>query len=366
LPLLRRPAIVALYPVSQTARPAATRPTPAPRPASQGARSALSSFTWLALATTAATYALIIVGGVVRTTGSGDACPDWPRCHGELLPPLEWHVLIEFSHRLVASVVGLLVVATAVSAWRSQRRPATVVWGSTAAVGLVIGQIILGGATVLSELSPGLVVAHLAMATALLLTLLFVAIESARSQLTTRTFVVGAGDARFGRLAAVGAVATFGLVMTGAYVSGSNAGLAITDWPLFNGRLLPDGGRLVMIHATHRLAVVAVGLLVAYLAIVAWRSHRGYRAAVVSATLAVSLYGAQVLVGAANVWTKLSAVANAAHLALAVAILATLASVAMLSLRSTQATQERRAPAVDRERQDVRPAVESLPVGRPG
>ena len=115
------------------------------------AREGGTGFRWLILSTVLATYSLIVFGGIVRATESGDACPDWPRCRGELIPPLETSVMIEFSHRLLASVVGFLVLALVIIAWRTLRSNPTITWGSVLALVLVIGQAILGGMTVLSD-----------------------------------------------------------------------------------------------------------------------------------------------------------------------------------------------------------------------
>src|SRR2546427_5245748 len=71
-----------------------------------------------------ATYILIILGGLVRATGAGLACPDWPLCPGRLIPPLDTLVLIEWRHRFVASIVGILTVAVAVAAWRGGQKGA--------------------------------------------------------------------------------------------------------------------------------------------------------------------------------------------------------------------------------------------------
>ena len=66
----------------------------------------------LALATTLLMFGLIVVGSIVRTTGSGLACPDWPLCEGRVIPRFEFHVLIEWFHRLLALLVSLLIFAT--------------------------------------------------------------------------------------------------------------------------------------------------------------------------------------------------------------------------------------------------------------
>src|SRR2546423_8643559 len=122
--------------------------------------------------TTVLIFLLIVIGSVVRTTGSGLACPEWPLCHGRLIPPMEPHVLIEWFHRLVALLVSVMLVATAgwVLAVRATR--ARLGGLALAVVALLALQIVLGGLTVLKLLSPAIVSAHLGVALLLFAALL--------------------------------------------------------------------------------------------------------------------------------------------------------------------------------------------------
>src|SRR5947209_12731442 len=137
----------------------------------------MKAFGRLASAAVVATYVLIILGGLVRVTGAGLACPDWPLCHGRLIPPLDPLVLTEWSHRFVASIVGILTLAVAVAAWRLRKAGQPGLAGlSSLALVLVIVQIGLGGLTVRHELTAWLVVAHLGTAMAFFATLVVIVV----------------------------------------------------------------------------------------------------------------------------------------------------------------------------------------------
>ena len=108
---------------------------------------------------------LILIGGFVSASGSGLACPDWPTCHGQVLPVLSGPVLVEFSHRLFALVVSLFVTGTVLVAWRSFRESKGVLALSNASFVLLLAQVFLGMVTVKSELNSLVTTAHLGLAT---------------------------------------------------------------------------------------------------------------------------------------------------------------------------------------------------------
>ena len=155
--------------------------------------SRLSSFQRLALWTTATTYFLILVGGLVRASGAGLGCPDWPRCFGGWVPPssaaelppqfdpsqfnqtLMW---TEYANRLLGVAVGFLIFATAISAWRHHRRNPRILWTTIGAFLLVGFQGWLGGRVVAHELAAWIVTVHMIVALVIVQMLLYVTVAA--------------------------------------------------------------------------------------------------------------------------------------------------------------------------------------------
>ncbi len=108
----------------------------------------------LLVAATAMTALLIFMGGVVCVTQSGRACPDWPRCNGQLGPPMRLDAIIEYSHRLVAALTSPFILAAAVVGWMRTRSLRWVSWPPTAALVLLLGVVVFGAIAVLRGLPP--------------------------------------------------------------------------------------------------------------------------------------------------------------------------------------------------------------------
>lgn len=311
------------------------------------------SFRKLSIAATAATFVLVGIGGLVRATKSGLGCgTDWPHCSGRLIPSIENRaVAIEFSHRLMASVVVVLIALLAVTAWRHYRHDRRILGTSIAALGLVLVQALLGAIVVWFELKADLVTAHLAAAMTLVavliyLTLLVSSLEGAR-------FVASRSVARKGRFAA-GAV--FILLLVGSYVTGRSAGYVFEDWPLMNGQLVPELiSDAESIHFIHRLIALSVGVIVALVCARVIRRRHELPTQARLARAALVLYATQVLVGAGNVFfpppSRMNEALVTMHLLTAALIwgslvaLATISSPAVAEARARRAT---RAPATER------------------
>lgn len=321
----------------------------------------MNRFQKLALTTAAATIVLFAVGGLVRGTGSGLGCSTWPGCTpGRLFPDGTVHSLIEFSHRFLVFVVSVLVVATAAVAWRRYRHVRSLVWPAIAAIPLVLGQAVLGGVVVHTELNPWWVTAHFAVALAFVADVVFVAANSfCAAKLPQEDHEAIGGDRGFAGLTLFATVATGALLLVGTYVRARSAGLAFTDWPLMNGRLVPALGGAATAMFAHRLLAASVFLLVLWVTIRARTMTNRSQDLVVLSTLALCLFLGQIVSGALNVWSRLRPWAIVLHVALSVLIWATLVALATVSRRLAVHAPSLGTPGVDPEG-DTTPAGGSL------
>ncbi len=269
-------------------------------------------------------FGLIVLGGVVRITGSGMGCGDhWPRCDGEWFPPLDLPTLIEIGHRWAAALVSVLVFAVAGVAWRRHRSEPALRNPAMLAAVLLVVQVLLGAVTVKLVLPPWVVIVHLANAMVLLAALMVVALRAGGSD---PMLPLAPGERhRWHRMVLVTAGLGFVVILFGAQVANFHAGLLCLGFPLCNGSVLPPASPLGALHWIHR--ALAFGFLIVAGVLVARLTRRtdpagralGRRSAVV---LAVTV--AQIGIAAAMVLSLLPPGLRAAHLLMGTAVWATL------------------------------------------
>ncbi len=285
-----------------------------------------------AVVTAAATYVLLFVGGLVTSTGSGLAVPDWPLSFGQVFPRMVGGVLFEHGHRLVAAAVGCLMLVLA--AW-------TVVSESRASVRLlallglfaVVLQGVLGGVTVLYKLPLAVSVAHACLAQT------FFCLTVALAVLTSERWVAARprADARSGVpvLAAITTGFVFAQLVLGALVRHMGAGLAIPDFPLAFGRLVPPlVSPFITVHFAHRAGALVVALAVASTLGLVVREPRRDPWLRRPALLAGLLVVVQVMLGGLTIWTQRAVVPTTLHLVVGAALLATCLVLTLRAARS--------------------------------
>jgi len=286
------------------------------------------------------TFLLMVMGGVVRVTGSGLGCPDWPTCYGRLVPPLELHSIIEYSHRSIAALAGTSIIATVLAAWLRFRHEHWIVWPATAILGLLAAQVPLGALVVATELESALVAFHLGMALLIFACTLTVVVAAYRLPFSDRPQV----PARYRLLLTSLVITLFVTLSTGALVVGSQASFACPDWPLCHGGLLPpaNASPLIAIHLLHRYMVAAAAILMVIVIVQSLREERRTTIARVWPVLLGVLFVGQVLIGAIQVWLLMPALWRALHLATASAVWAV---VVIMMVEATMMPQ--RVPVAD-------------------
>lgn len=291
-------------------------------------------FRLLAVTTSVMVYLLIVVGGIVRITGSGLGCPDWPLCHGQVVPPADMAAIIEYTHRVVAALGGVLMVATLVLAWRDHRAQRWITVPITASIALLVVQVPLGGLIVVTELEPLAVAFHLGMAMLIFAGVLLTTVAAHAP--APGAAPAHSGPRRPGYLWLLGVtlVAVFLLLLTGAFVVGTDSQLACPDWPLCHGGLLPppNSSPQVGIHLLHRYTVAANSILLALVVIATLRLAGQQRALTRWAAVLGALFAVQVVIGGVQVLLVIPTLWRIVHLAAASAVWGSLVVLAGLTL----------------------------------
>lgn len=284
-----------------------------------------------AVAVACATFVLVVVGGLVTSTGSGLSVPDWPLSFGTLFPRMEGGVRFEHTHRLIAAAVGALTVVLAV--WLARREPRRWVRGlGFVTVGAVILQGVLGGLTVLFKLPTPISVAHASLAEVFFGLTAALALVTSPRWLSPPPSLPDADAPSTRALALTTATAIYVQILLGALVRHTGAALVIPDFPLAFGRLVPPiTSPLVAYQLAHRAGATVVSLFVLWTAVRVLRRHGAEPLLRRPALALLALLGFQILLGGLTIWTRKAVVPTTAHVATGALLLVT--SV-MLALRA--------------------------------
>jgi len=265
--------------------------------------------------TAAITFVLIIIGGVVRVSGSGDACPDWPLCYGSIIPPLELRVWIEWTHRLTNALVAPSILILAIWTTISYRAQTLLVRSSWLAAVLLVVQIVLGGLVVIFGLPAALVGIHLANALLIWSAILLVALNVFRPW----AGIAPQSNPRLRRLILWSAVAVYILLFSGTIVTGTQSNIACLGWPLCSDGFLPNNVNQ-LVNIAHRYIAALMGLLLVYTLAQTVRASATLPPLRTAVQWAIGLFFGQVVIGAINVLTLFTPFWNALHLMMAAAV----------------------------------------------
>lgn len=264
---------------------------------------------WLAGFTILLTFLLINLGGLVHNTGSSLACPDWPLCYGQVMPVMEGGILVEHSHRLLASLVGLLTILLCAVAFKT-RKNKTIKILSIFALVFVILQGLLGGLTVIYQLPTIVSTAHLSLSLIYFLTLitLFFFLDE------QKVFPKSTRASRMVLLLSL--VMIYFQAILGAFMRhsglGGACGLGFENSLLCSDMLSAQG----ILHFSHRLLGFFVAFIIFYASFVLYKLAQKK-----SALLLVTLVILQVALGILTVGSELGVWETTLHLGFAALLL---------------------------------------------
>ena len=269
----------------------------------------------VALLSLVVSFIQIALGGFVRASESGLGCPDWPLCHGKIIPPFEFHTLIEYSHRLNGSLLGILVAVLLILCIMRYRRDKQLMLANYAAFTLVVSAGILGGITVITELAWWIRLIHLGIAQFLAACLMYITYKFAFDNLANdHSYLNPIRAWKWKKIFCVSLV--FLLIVSGSYMVGIGASSSCSSWPLCKGLSIPDG-MSYQVHMGHRYISVVTLAFVGYISIELMIHAKGNKLIKRVTHSALGLLGIQIILGAVTVWSGFSSHMKVTHLSVA-------------------------------------------------
>ena len=269
----------------------------------------------VALLSLVVSFIQIALGGFVRASESGLGCPDWPLCHGKIIPPFEFHTLIEYSHRLNGSLLGILVAVLLILCIMRYRRDKQLMLANYAAFILVVSAGILGGITVITELAWWIRLIHLGIAQFLAACLMYITYKFAFDNLANdHSYLNPIRAWKWKKIFCVSLV--FLLIVSGSYMVGIGASSSCSSWPLCKGLSIPDG-MSYQVHMGHRYISVVTLAFVGYISIELMIHAKGNKLIKRVTHSALGLLGIQIILGAVTVWSGFSSHMKVTHLSVA-------------------------------------------------
>jgi cytochrome c oxidase assembly protein subunit 15 len=287
-----------------------------------------------ALVTVGFTFLLLLAGAMVTSTGSSLAVPDWPLSFGKFFPEMKGGVLFEHGHRMVAGTVALLMLGLAIATQLIESRPwvKKLAWG---ALGAVILQAVLGGVTVLLHLPTQVSVAHASLAQIFFCLIVTISLVTSKSWIEERSNRLTDRPSPIRVWALWTTVLIYFQILIGAVTRHSGAGLAIPDFPLCFGQILPpEWSSLVALQFTHtRIGAFTVLIFVTHTTYRACFHFPEEKGLFWPAATAGLLVWFQCFLGIAILFTQKAIVPTSVHVIMGAA---TLASMLVLTLKSFQ------------------------------
>jgi cytochrome c oxidase assembly protein subunit 15 len=297
-----------------------------------------------------ATFVLIFIGGLVTSTESGLAVPDWPTTYGHFmfsfpLSQMVGGIVYEHGHRMVASVVGMLMVVLAFWLWLKEPRPYVRRLGFIALLA-VIAQGVLGGITVLFLLPIGVSVAHGTLAQTFFCLTICLALFTAPEWRQSTSKIEDKHRPVLPNLTIVTTAAVYVQLILGAVMRHTKSGLAIPDFPLAFGSLIPpfDSAKIA-IHFSHRIGALVVTILAVWTIARIMRHYRQEKKLLRPAILLAVAVAAQITLGAFTIWTQKAVVITTAHVATGALILGTSLVLALRAYRLLAVPEREQAEA---------------------